>query len=236
MKILKIDLSRLRNEEHFQFMTDTRNLIRHEDPTKLNVVQLFAQFTALCEQEDIALERIRKNVLTDPIGEQDALQDSISLGFELLVQAYSHSTNAAKVEAARKIQIIIDHYGDFRRKSYNEETAIIHNFIQDLRSRCSGEITTLNANEWVDDLAGANHRFKQLMNERFDNNAGEASIKVLDVRKSIDRVYNQLTDRISASILLNGEADYAAFVNKLNERITYFKNTLAQRKGRANAK
>ena len=88
----------------------------------------------------------------------------------------------------------------------------------------------------MDDLAGASHRFKQLMNERYDNNAGEANIKMIDTRKSIDQVYNQLTDRIFASILLNGEADYVDFVKKLNERITYFKNTLAQRKGRADAK
>ncbi|MDR2626883.1 MAG: DUF6261 family protein, partial [Dysgonamonadaceae bacterium] len=99
--------------------------------------------------------------------------------------------------------------------------------------RCAADIAVLNAQEWIDDLAAANQAFDDLMNQRFDAAAGRETINLYNTRKEIDLVYTAITERINASILLNGEADYADFVNKLNERIAYYKHTVSVRKGRA---
>lgn len=184
----------------------------------------------------MSLEVIRKSGLTDPIADADAQRDSIYRGLVLLLETYVHSTNVSKVQAANNIRVVIDHYGDFRSKSYNEETATIYNFLQDINSRCAADITTLNAQDWITDLQNTNQTFDNLMNQRFDENAGQEYINLRETRKAIDKVYTQMIDRVNASILLNGEADFADFVNKLNQRIDYFKNTITQRKGRAVAK
>jgi hypothetical protein len=128
--------------------------------------------------------------------------------------------------------VVIDHYGDLRSKSYNEETASVHNFLQDVNSRCAADVALLGIQEWIDELSVANRAFHDLMSQRFDAAAQEIT-NLREVRKAIDRVYGAIVDRINASILLYGEEPYAEFVKKLNERIAYFKTTVAIRRGRA---
>ena len=60
MKIQNLHLPALRNEEHFQFMTDTDWLIDNAGTEALQLVEPYAQFKVLLEQEDVALETIRK--------------------------------------------------------------------------------------------------------------------------------------------------------------------------------
>jgi hypothetical protein len=233
MKISKIDLSKLRNEEHFQLMTDVSRLIEIAGAETLEIPLLFPVFKGLLSKEDIALEIIRKNRLSESIADADAKRGSVYRGFVLLIKTYNHSSIAAKVRAAQNIQVIIEHYGDFRKKSYNEETASINNFLQDINDRCVADIAVLDAQDWITDLADANQTFDNLMNQRFDENAGREIVNMNKVRKEIITVYEQIVEHINASMLLNGETVYADFVKKLNERIAYFKNTLAIRKGRA---
>jgi hypothetical protein len=70
------------------------------------------------------------------------------------------------------------------------------------------------------------------MNRRFDAEAGQQVINLRETRKEIDKVYTDITERINAFALVDDENDYSDFINKLNERIVYFKNTLSIRKGR----
>ncbi|MDR1896620.1 MAG: DUF6261 family protein [Prevotellaceae bacterium] len=233
MKILKFYLGHLRNEEHFQLMTEFKKLIEASGASVLNIEQLFAVFLVLFGREDLAVEVFRKNDLTDDISATDALRDNIYRGFTLFVETHLYSPIPEKVEAANNIRTVIDHYGDFRNKSYNEETASINNFLQDINARCADDINTLNAAEWITNLSASNQTFDNLMNQRYDREAGQEYINLRETRREIDRVYNQITGFINAAIIVNGDAAYSDFVNKLNERISYYKNTLAQRKGRA---
>jgi hypothetical protein len=233
MKITKIDLRKLRNEEHFQLMTDFRKLIEEAGATALNIEPLFTVFKELYGREDLALEVIRKSGLTDDITDTDTARDSIYRGFVLQVESYFHHPDAAKAQAALNIQVIIDHYGDFRKKNYNEETATISNFVQEITGRCAADLATLNAEGWLADLAAANQSFDDLMNQRFDESATQEHIRLRDTRNEINAVYTQIVEFIAATIIVNGStASYTDFVNKLNERIRYFKNTLKQRKRR----
>jgi hypothetical protein len=150
----------------------------------------------------------------------------------LTVEAFNYHPDSAKVQASENIQVIIEHYGDLRNKPYNEETASIHNFLQDVNTRCAADITLLGIQEWIDELSTANQAFYGLMSQRFDAAAQEIT-NLREVRKAIDRVYGAMVNRINASILLYGEDPYAEFVKKLNERIAYFKTTVAIRRGRA---
>jgi hypothetical protein len=230
MKVIKIDLRILRNEEHFQLMTDFKKLVEEAGAAVLNIEALFTAFIELYGREDIAIEAIRKSGLTDVISDADSARDSIYRGFVLQTESYLYHPDAAKVQAARNIQALIDHYGDFRKKTYNEETASITNFVQDITDRCAADLATLNADGWITDLAAANRSFDELMNRRFDESATQEHIRLRDTRREINTVYIRVIDFINAAIIVNGSTAYADFVNKLNERIQYFKNTLKRRR------
>ncbi len=237
MEINRFDMSRLRGEEHFQYMTDVERLIKETTPQVLNIEKLFPVFQDLRKKEDLALEVIRKNALTNSITEMDITRDALYKGFCMLVDAHTHSMRPIEVEAARLIKIVVDHYGNFRDKPYNEETATIYNFLQEINSRCAMQIEIIGAKEWIEDLAEINKKFEELMNRRFDDKAEQESIILREVRKEIDTAYTQIINRINAHILLMDANDsLSGFVSRMNERIVYYKNTIATRKGRANAK
>ena len=52
------------------------------------------------------------------------------------------------------------------------------------------------------------------------------------VRVEVDGAYRTVVDKINALIIVNGEAPYVDFVNKLNLRIDEYTNNLAIYKGR----
>ncbi len=232
MKVNKMNLAALRNEEHFQLMVDVKSLVETTKAQILNISQLFPIFTGFFNKEDIALEALRKSALIEPIVDADYQRDSIYRGFVSLIETYNCSSDPNKVQASRNIQHFINHYEDFRLKSYSEETTVIYNFLQDIKDRCANDIRTLNARDWIRDLDSANQIFSSLMNQRFDKNAGQKIDNMREIRRSIDKIYTQIIDNINASILSNEETAYADFVCKLNERIDYFNNMIARRKSK----
>ena len=47
--------------------------------------------------------------------------------------------------------------------------------------------------------------------------------------------YNAIVEQVNALALINGDAQYAEFIDKVNYYVDYYKNTLAARKGRSKA-
>jgi hypothetical protein len=58
---------------------------------------------------------------------------------------------------------------------------------------------------------------------------------VRESRNLTEDTYNAIVEQINALALVNGDADYAEFIDKVNYYVDYYKNTLAARKGRSKA-
>lgn len=218
------------------FMSDVHGLFNGaNEVVRTAIAEYVSSFAAILQREDLALEQIRKSALTEKIAELDTRRDNVYYGLMTIVKAFHYSPHPYQVEMAKRIQIVLNHYGDFRRKGYNEESAIIINMVQDLNSRVADDLTQLNINDWVTDLSMANQELIMLMGERYNQGADVQMEDIREVRSEIDGVYQQITTKINALVVINGTADYADFINKMNERITYYKNAIAQRKGRAEA-
>ncbi|MDR2906930.1 MAG: DUF6261 family protein [Bacteroidales bacterium] len=237
MKIKSIRLTNLHNEEHFQFLTDVKNLLeKASEAVKTALGDSIAQLGSVHEREDASLEQMRKNEHTLTLADLDAKRDSVYRGLALLVEAYSHSLMPDEVEAATRIQAVLDHYGNFTQASYLKETATIYNLVQDLSSRCQSEIETIYAVRFLSNLNASNREFQDLMDKRHDDNAANQVENLRDLRLEADALYRKIVSIIDASIIISGETNFADFVNKLNERVAYYNNMLAVRKGIAAAK
>lgn len=235
MKIIKIHLTNLRNEEHYQFQTDFKGLIDRYTAAALGIETAYAVYLLLYADEGVALDVIRKSAITAEITEADLHRDTIFRGLSDAVKACGNHFNSNVKEAAARIGVVLGHYGNLTLKPYDEETAAITALVTDLQTTCAGDIATAGINEWINELLESNTAFDTLKKERYTEEAGKTQLKMKEVRLKTDAAYTTITERINALMIVNGETAYKEFVNELNQRIEQYNLVLAQRKGR-NAK
>ena len=234
MKIAILNLPRLRNEEHFQFHTDFKNLTESNNPASLGIAEAFENYLLQYGNEGEALDVIRKSAVTDDIAEADSLRDNIFKGLRDAMKSAGRHFLADKQQAAARLQVVLDHYNGMSFKPYDEETAAITSMLAELENHAE-DITLLGLSEWVSELKANNVAFDNLKRARYSEIASKTQLRMKQTRVSADDAYTRVTKRINALAIVNGEAAYVAYINELNQRIASYSNLLAQRKGR-NAK
>ncbi|MDR2564158.1 MAG: DUF6261 family protein [Prevotellaceae bacterium] len=226
----RLDLRRLHNEEWFNFFTEYKGFVLYITAAVLGIQQLFANFIELMQKADAALEQIRKSKVTDDIVQLDARRDN---AFRMLKSALRYglsSTDPNQLAAAKKLEPVFKHYGNLAAKSYDDETAGIVNFIQDLRGSYASYVEILEWEGMIAALELANNEFEAAILLRNAESADRPAYKMLDLRTKINRCYLDMIEKIEAKILLNGDEDIAEFVKNLNSNIERYKQTLARRK------
>jgi hypothetical protein len=159
MKCKRFRIEDLRHEEWFQFYTEFKMLAGQYNPPALNIDALFATFVILYARADEALEIIRKSATTEQLAEADHARDVIFRGFSDAGKAGLSHFDPSRREAARRLKIVFDHYGNIARKSYDEETASIYNLIQEMNDVHAADIAILGLGEWVSRLDADNKAF-----------------------------------------------------------------------------
>jgi hypothetical protein len=238
MKIKRIDLRSLRNEEWFNFFSEFKKFVEEVSPDALKIEKLFAVFAGLYNMADEVIEKIRKSNLTEQIAELDKQRDSSFRGLIFTIESYKHHFDSAKRDAAESLDILTTHYGNLATKPYNEETSGIYNFLQEFRANYSSAIATLELAAWLDELERSNLAFEDAVLKRNQEEATKTELRLLDIRRETNRCYANIIERLDALMLLaeeDGKENEVciSFAKTLNANIKRYLDTIAQRKGRA---
>jgi hypothetical protein len=234
-KIEIIALSRLRNSEHYQFLTDVDHLITTHVPLELGIDGLYPAFKTALTAEDATMRTELGSLLSRTVDQLDQQRDTTLSAITLKVKATQMSPFANEAASAVALQRILDLYGDVRNKTYNEETAGISNLTDDLLQPENTEhLENVGISHWVTALKSENTQFQAAFDERNDELAARESGDVRALRMQIDPAYEQIVERINAAITLEvAKPVVATFTQSLNEKISYYKTTLAARASRA---
>jgi hypothetical protein len=219
----------MRNEEWFNFFTEFKTFVEQVSPKVLDIEALFATFLVLYAQADKSLEVLRKSSYTAEIVSLDGVRDGTYRGLTETVRAGLHHYSTPVREAAEKLEVIIEHYGNLSAKSYNEETAGIYNLLQDLRAR-TAEATVFDLSGWLNELEANNQAFETAILARNAEEAGHvADVNMLEIRRQTDRCYLDIVERLEALMLIQGDAAFTGFVSLLNANIARYKSALSRR-------
>lgn len=232
MKIKDLSLVRLRNEEHFQFHTSFRNLVVVTSPTSLKIEVLFTSYLPLYTNELVSLNIIRKSSISDDLVEADDNRDNVFRGFSDGVKSALNHFNPNVQAAAKRLQIVLDTYGNLAIKTYDAETGGVNSLVNDLTTTYAADVATVGLTEWVTELAAKNKAFDDLKNNRYSDEAAKTILRMKQERVKTDAMYRQIIERLNALIVVEGDASYAGFVNELNRRIEGFSNTVSIRRGK----
>ena len=148
MEIESLKSHNLRNEEHYQFQTEFAGLVNQFTPTALGIESQYVVYQSKLANETEALDVVRKSALTTPIAEADHTRDSTNRGMCDTIVGATHHFKIAKREAAERLKIVLDHFGNINKKTFNEQTAAIKALISDFRTIHADDVATLSIGDW----------------------------------------------------------------------------------------
>jgi len=235
--IQTIYLARMRNNEHYQFMSDVSKAIEKATPTALQLDSVFPGFTATLGRLNACLLVDQGSATTEEITAMDVTRDRTWSALNERVKSSLLSPIEAEVSAAKAIKRVFDLYGNVRNLSYNEETAAITNLVEDLeKTKNAADCTTIGITGWVAALKQQNLDFQALIDSRNVELANKDSGDVKAIRDEIDPIYQNMAKRIDAQVTLEiATAVTEAFIRELNQRIKYYNETITARAARANS-
>jgi hypothetical protein len=216
MKIEVLKLTNLRNDAHFQFFTEFRDLFIDEKAAALGVKPLFDEWLNLFAREDEALKKIVKSEFTASIHEADEARDEIFTGMTDIIKGHLKHYDEKTRKAAGRLKILFDTYGKIDKKAINEQTAAATNILQELKGQYAPDAAEAGLSGWVKELETRNNALETLIKERFDEAASKTDIVVKDARAEVDKQYRAITERINALIIVEGPEKYEEFVKTLN--------------------
>lgn len=242
MKIKHVKLTHLRNDEHFEFIEFTLDLVKDVGAAALRVEAPAAALDADWKREDEALKKIMKSALTAEIDAADATRDDIFRGLTNTVRGALTHFEEARRKAAARVEIVLDTYGNAAARSHFEETSAIHNLLVELTGvKHAADVETLDLGGWISELDRRNTAVKKLLEQRTDESADRTSLVLKTVRTEVDAAYRALAgavDALATVDALSGGASaalYGGFIRRLNERIDFVNDSLAIRRGIAAA-
>ena len=236
MKIEYIDRSRLRNDEHFQFHTEFRGLVDKDGAQNLKIQAQFDAYVPLYQKEDEGIKRVTKSALTGKIHEADKARDDIYSGMVEINEASLKHYHPSVREAAQKLKILFDTYGNVSKKPLNEQTSAVYNILQELRGNYAEQARTVGIDGWANELEARNNAFEALVKERFDESAAKTDVVVKTARVALDAAYDTIVERVNALAVIEGVEQYERFIKTLNTVIAKYTAAVNARLGRKHHK
>lgn len=231
-KINTLRLNYLRNDGHYQYHTDVLNLIDEFDGVKNKLGELTDKYRSAHATEDAALKKIVKSDFTIQLQEADAARDDMWMGIVETTKTSLRHYGPTFREAARKLKIVLDTYGNITKKPMLEQTSAVYNALQELNGNYADLVNTLRLKGWVDALEEKNKLVESLMKDRIDESSAKITVAMKAARAETDAVYRAIVERISAFVVIEGAAAFEGFIAKLNLIISKYAQLTAQSGGK----
>ncbi|MDR3133738.1 MAG: DUF6261 family protein [Prevotellaceae bacterium] len=231
--IARFRYENLRNETHVEFHTGFNALVLKYTAETLGIKPLYDLYLPLYNEEVDTLDVIRKSELTAEIDAQDQLRDQLYRGFADTVKGNLNHFDPVKRQAAEKLEVILEHYGNIAAKTLYDETAAIEDLHRELLKQENFlQVATLGLGEWLGQLVQASRNLEGLLLNRVDEIAKRPDINMRSIRKEVDTVFRNILDLLEVQVRVNGPDTNKAFLAELNAWMTTYKDILAQEAGR----
>ncbi len=229
-----LNIARLRTEESFgyqkQVVAETANLPiggEEERPGGLSVMAAtdsvletkVNEFTTAVDAFDDALKASATNPAIATATATDDARDASWRGANNYVTAMCAHPDAEIATYAAEAKSLYDKYGDPTKLAQTEESGVLHNLLQDLEALDSSNRTALNLDVWITDLKTKENAFLAAAAERTEADAARQVGIVKETRTASEAAYRSLIDTVNALAMINGDADYATFIDHVNAMI-----------------
>ena len=213
----------MNNGAHFTFVSNMAERAEKDAAVSEKCAAQVAALRSAVTAEDENLQISAKSLTTDKIAEADRLRDQLYAGYKKAVAGYVNFPMESMADAAKVLQQHIKDYKIDVQAQLDKETGLLVNFIQDLEGKFAEQVKALSLSAFVEKLKAANEDVRSLTSQRTDERSAKTAGALKAARAVTDEAYKMLTMHVNAHALLEGEADYAAFIDYANTEIGHFR-------------
>ena len=218
-----ISLEHMSNGSHFLFITDTVGLATADAKVKTKVtVELTTLQTAL-KAEDDALALSKANLLSKEIKAIDAERDKHYKALRKAIKFFLNHPDAELVKAAARLEQLLKDYNINPVMQLDRETGLLLNLIGDLETKSAADVTALALTPVVQAMKQANDKLREVTRARANDRAVQIVGQLKQAQHASDEAYRTLVQKVNALAVVEGEADYADFISKMNEQVKHYK-------------
>ena len=240
-QIVYFDLSRLRTEEDFGFLTKVMDLYpklpgldkapvvnEGEGGASSTLIDKTTVFSEAVNEFDVVLKESTEYPTTKDLTDADAKRDAAWRDSRAFIKAMTAYPDAEKSTLAVTVLSLFDKYGDPTMLSRTEESAILHNLLQDLNA-VSGDLSTVFFDGWKKYLEDSEKAYVEARKKNEDERASRITGIVKEAREKADEAYKALVDQVNALAMVYGVDYYVEFIDSLNVIISDHKTILKRR-------
>ena len=177
------------------------------------------EFTTAVDAFDDALKASATNPATATATATDDARDASWRGGNNYLTAMCAYPDAEIAAYAAEAKSLFDKYGDPTKLAQTEESGVLHNLLQDLEALDSSKRTALNLDVWITDLKTKENAFLAAAAQRTEADAARQVGIVKETRTAAETAYRSLVDTVNALAMINGDAEYATFIDHVNAMI-----------------
>jgi hypothetical protein len=229
MKTTRLNLARLLNEEHIEYISDLCQVFKGLPTDKLNLAKELSNLETQLTREREAFLFIRKSVYTAEILKSAKELSETYRGLQLALNASLRHFDENKRLAAQRIQGAIDISGHISRKNFSGKTSAVSSITDLAQSNLLADFEILDLSYWITELSVRNRNYIQLEENRKQERSLQTKLRMKQVRTETDKTYLILFNRIDALILVNGSKKYEKLVIQLNTITKFYKDNITRR-------
>ena len=221
-----IDMTRLNNGAHFQFIKNVHQKITAETAILANPIAKDAadRLGKALEEEDSCFVLSQKSLLTKRIVAIDRERDEMYMGYRSAVYGFLRSPDKAMAEAAERLWAHLTDYRITTGMQFDRETASIANLVKDCETKYTTDVNKLGVKAYIDALKVANEKVDELLLARTTDRSEQIAGALRLARHESDIIYLWLVKVVNAlNILHNDTAKCDAFIKFMNEEIKHYK-------------
>jgi leucyl aminopeptidase len=216
MKLTRVYLENLQNEEWFTYQTFLIKLVKKNESVKTALAALLALIEKNNADADNALEIIRKSQLTTQIDEADALRDRSIGALNNYTRSFLYDTDTDKQRAAQNLMVVIEHYKAMPKAPQDQESSMIINFVEELEENHADDMAAIGLEDRKDQLKEANEQFIQLVDQRTIEAGDQTTLRMVDVRREGNQLIRHLYSQTEMLLMTAPTDALTQFANELN--------------------
>lgn len=237
-KLQKLNLSHLHHAEYAQLVA---RFIDEYEAAKLKTTdddlkRLLATIRQKLSAMQNALEQVVAHEKSEAVSLADKERDIQLRALFESIRAYRYTKVVAEQDAYNTLHLLFKQYKETWRKSYEEETSLIHSLLEKLKTGdYHASATALGLTKFVVNLSDSHAHFNRVFAERIKEERNKPKYNMKVLRRDLAQEYRLLVDYIDINARVKTDKTYKQLLLIMNSIHKYYADNLARRKGKLKA-